>query len=413
MMPPRPRILCVDDEPMVLAALRDTLRRRFDVTVAEGGQAGLNALGADGPFAVVVSDFMMPGMNGAEFLAFARVAAPDTVRVLLSGQATVENAIAVVNDGNIFRFLTKPCAPPDLLRALDDAVEQSRLLTADNALVERKLDSISAQLLQAERLASIGTLAGAIGHELMAVAAELIEASEPIRHDAALGRAPSPESLELLSRTQNRVMLHARNLLALGSPVPQEPDGATDLRRAVRDVLHMLRGAGQFRQVAVRLDLPATTVPVLIEPAPLQRVLLNVIKNAVEALASVRRPDPTIAVAVVESAGGRAATCTVTDNGAGIEPAHLPLLFEPYFTTKARHDGAGLGLFAVQQIMRAAGGDVSVEARGGSGTVFALTFPSADMGVEGGRHSVSLDSAETQMADPIKGPAIRLERRLA
>ena len=80
----RPRILCVDDEPLVLAGLANTLRRRFDVTTAVGGQEGLRALGDQGPFSVVVSDFMMPGMNGAEFLSFARVASPDAVRILLT-----------------------------------------------------------------------------------------------------------------------------------------------------------------------------------------------------------------------------------------------------------------------------------------------------------------------------------------
>lgn len=373
----RPCVLCVDDEPQILAGLVNTLRRRFDVTTAEGGQAALRLLGGSESFDVIVSDFMMPVMNGAEFLAIAKVAAPDAVRILLTGQASMENAIDVVNQGNVFRFLTKPCSPDDLMRALDDAVEQARLQTADNALVGRKLQAMSQQLLRAERLASTGTLAGAIGQELSSVADELVAASEPIERAAAAGLVPSPESLELLRRTRNRLVLHAQSLLALGKTAVRPDQMAADLGRAVTDVLHMLLGAGLLRDVRVRLDLPAASQWVHIEGSALQRVLLNVIKNAVEAATSERGDGEAPALSVEVSASEGKVACTVSDNGPGIQPGHLPLIFEPYFTTKAPDDGAGLGLFAVQQIMREAGGEVSVDSRPGRGTAFTVRLAPA------------------------------------
>lgn len=162
----RPRVLCVDDEPRVLEGLRDTLRRHFDLRTAVSGAEGLRHLSEDAPFTVVMSDFAMPGMNGAEFLAQARLAAPETARILLTGQATLGNTIDAVNKGNIFRLLMKPCTPADLVQAIEDAVEQARLLTADRALLQRQLDAMSGHLVRAERLASLGTIAGAIGHEL-------------------------------------------------------------------------------------------------------------------------------------------------------------------------------------------------------------------------------------------------------
>ena len=116
----RPRILCVDDEPAVLDGLRRRLRDRFEVRVATSGAAGLAALADDGPFAVVVSDMRMPAMDGAVFLQHVRERAADTVRILLTGYGDVESLAAAVNQGNIFRLLTKPC-PPDVLRATLDA----------------------------------------------------------------------------------------------------------------------------------------------------------------------------------------------------------------------------------------------------------------------------------------------------
>jgi response regulator RpfG family c-di-GMP phosphodiesterase len=136
---PRPRILCVDDEPNVLEGLSRTLRTLFIVETAIGGRLGLEILRAKGPFVVVTSDLRMPLMNGVEFLSRAREIAPDAVRVLLTGQGDMEAAIGAVNDGNIFRFLTKPCPTGVLVRSLMACAEQHRLLTAEKILLEQTL----------------------------------------------------------------------------------------------------------------------------------------------------------------------------------------------------------------------------------------------------------------------------------
>jgi response regulator RpfG family c-di-GMP phosphodiesterase len=134
-----PPILFVDDEPNVLAGLERQLRRRYAVTTATSGEAGLAALDAHGPFAVVVSDMRMPGMNGAQFLAEARRRHPDSVRLLLTGYAEVQAAIDAVNQGGLFRFLTKPCDTDTLTAALDAALAQHRLVTAERELLDRTL----------------------------------------------------------------------------------------------------------------------------------------------------------------------------------------------------------------------------------------------------------------------------------
>jgi response regulator RpfG family c-di-GMP phosphodiesterase len=135
-----PRVLCVDDEPNVLEGLRDSLRRSFDVHVAESGADGLALLQQDpDSFAVVISDMRMPVMSGAAFLNQARRIAPTAVRLLLTGHSDVEAAIRAVNDGQIFRFLTKPCPPGDLLRACAAGLGQHRLLNAERVLLEQTL----------------------------------------------------------------------------------------------------------------------------------------------------------------------------------------------------------------------------------------------------------------------------------
>ena len=112
------KVLFVDDEPNVLAAYERQLRKQFDVVTMQGGEAGLQAVTMSGPYAVVVSDFRMPNMDGIEFLSRVKGISPDTVRMILTGYADVQTAIEAVNEGNVFRFLTKQCPPDSLAKAV-------------------------------------------------------------------------------------------------------------------------------------------------------------------------------------------------------------------------------------------------------------------------------------------------------
>jgi CheY-like chemotaxis protein len=140
------RILFVDDEPNVLEGIRRTLRKQGEIYTAASGAEGLRVLSESAPFALVVSDMRMPIMNGAQFLAKVREHAPDTVRMILSGQADLQATIAAVNDGHIYRFLSKPCPPEQLLGAIEDGLKQYRLLTAEKVLLEQTLNG-SVQML--------------------------------------------------------------------------------------------------------------------------------------------------------------------------------------------------------------------------------------------------------------------------
>src|SRR5207253_2334943 len=115
------------------------LRKKFDLVIAVGGEEGLAAVAERGPFAVIVSDMCMPGLNGVQFLTRVREVAPDSVRMLLTGHADVPSTIGAINEGNIFRFLTKPCTPEAFGKALEAGVEQYRLITAEKDLLEQTL----------------------------------------------------------------------------------------------------------------------------------------------------------------------------------------------------------------------------------------------------------------------------------
>lgn len=134
-------ILLVDDEPSLLSALRRQLSETFDITTAEGGELALAAVtGArEDPFAVVVCDMRMPGMDGIEVLTRIKALSPDTVRIMLTGNADQQTAIEAINTGNIFRFFSKPCPIETLAEGLRAALDQYRLVTAERDLLEKTL----------------------------------------------------------------------------------------------------------------------------------------------------------------------------------------------------------------------------------------------------------------------------------
>lgn len=148
------RVLLVDDEQNILEGHKRVLRSVFNVHVALGGEAALAALESSGPFAVVVSDIKMPRMSGIELLEKIRKAYPKVVQIVLTGYANLELAINAVNSGYVFRFLTKPCSPPDLIKAIQASVDQHAMAEAaeELAIVTRLKDGLECTLRAFTRL---------------------------------------------------------------------------------------------------------------------------------------------------------------------------------------------------------------------------------------------------------------------
>jgi FixJ family two-component response regulator len=142
------RVLFVDDEPNVLDGIRRQLRTRLNIETAIGAAAGLAMIESKGPFAVVVSDMRMPEMNGARFLSKVNEISPDTVRMVLSGQADLDSTVAAVNEGHIFRFLMKPCDTEKLLEVVNAGIEQYRLINSEKHLLENTLNATVKVLLE-------------------------------------------------------------------------------------------------------------------------------------------------------------------------------------------------------------------------------------------------------------------------
>ena len=144
----KPAVLLVDDEPHVLSGYRRGLRKHFEVQTKERPADALELIRGGKEFAVVVSDYRMPEMDGVTFLAKVREIAPDTVRIMLTGQADQEATINAINESDVFRYLTKPCPVDSLITAISSAAEHYRLLNTERELLDGTLQQIVRVLIE-------------------------------------------------------------------------------------------------------------------------------------------------------------------------------------------------------------------------------------------------------------------------
>ena len=133
------KILFVDDDLNILTSLQRQFRSKFKIDTANSGELGLTKFKEQQSYAVVVSDMRMPGMNGVQFLSRVREVSPDSVRIILTGYADLPTVIDAVNEGNIFRFLSKPCHPDIISRTITECLKQYRLVQAEKELLEETL----------------------------------------------------------------------------------------------------------------------------------------------------------------------------------------------------------------------------------------------------------------------------------
>ena len=133
------KVLLVDNDVHNLTSFERNFRLKYKIVTARSGEEGLETIEADGPFAVIIADYYMPGMNGVQFFSLAKQIAPDSVRIMFSGIADITVLIEAINDGDIFRFLSKPCPTERLAQILASTVERYCLVASEKEVLEQTL----------------------------------------------------------------------------------------------------------------------------------------------------------------------------------------------------------------------------------------------------------------------------------
>lgn len=247
-------------------------------------------------------------------------------------------------------------------------------LRALNASIEAKLEETRGSLLLAERRATLGTLAGGVGHELRNIAQIQVAAVDELAAAIAANedvRELAKQILPDLERVGEHITQHGQRLMQLARPGPDHVQ-PLDLNQVVRDVVAMLRGAGKLHRVEVITELASASILVTVNRMRIEQILVNLIVNAVDAIGNSTGK---ITVDVHPSEERTRVICLVRDTGSGIPDDQLDKIFLPFFTTKPEDKGTGLGLPVAREIVASYGGTLTAESVVGQGTTFTFDLP--------------------------------------
>jgi signal transduction histidine kinase len=374
-----PRVLIADDDPAsrnTIAALLTPAGYR--IRFASNGEEALACVEEELPDLVLL-DVMMPGVDGFEVCRRLRAClhaeyVPIILVTALDGRKDIVRGLEAGADD----FLPKPvygaelrarCANLLKVRAYHQLLASER----DNALAT--VDALRQQVLRADRLATLGTFAAGVSHELNNIAQVLRSALEPPSHEvpAAVAEAEAQANREALTHVAQHVTELARSILRIARPT-ESTHLEAELGQTLKEVRDMLRLTGRTRHARVALVLPPEPCLIRANPVHAQQVFLNLLSNAADAV--VDTPEPSIEVGVRARPGGRL-EAWVQDNGPGMPPEVLARIFEPFFTTKAAGAGTGLGLPVVKQLVESWGGQILVQSQPGKGTRMVLDVPFA------------------------------------
>ena len=304
----------------------------------------------------------------------------------IQGESGIQNIYKFPLRADAFPEPFRPAASSD--RAEPPEPEQRTLNVAAAPLVAKNFEPIGRliifddvterveleeQLVQADKLSSIGLLAAGVAHEVNTPLAVISSYAQML----AKRVADDPGQTKILDKITSQTFRASEivnSLLNVSRTSPRE-FAEIDLNRTVQETLALIEPQLRKAQVEVETNLEPEAAAVTGNSARLQQVLLNLFLNARDAMPQGGRL--MISNEVREVAGEAVAAITVQDSGIGIDPAHLKHVFDPFFTTKGNHRGTGLGLAVSYGIVREHSGTMGVESEPGQGTSFSIELPLA------------------------------------
>ena len=385
-MGPRHTLLVVDDEPDVVQSVQDLLRRQFRVLGATRAEDGLRLL-REQEVHVVMSDQRMPGTSGVEFLARVRAEHPDAVRLLFTGYADLKAVIDAINQGHVYRYITKPWDTDELQAVLRqagelyDLVAERKRLLADLQARNQDLEKANAELKESNALKD--AFIRVASHELRTPLTILMGLPELALRTPGLPAAAADWFRRTLAAAQrmHRLVEQLLQMLRAGRferPLLRRP---TDLAALVREAADDVRPFAEQRRLELTLDLVPGLGTAEVDADKVRDSLNHLLLNAIKFTPDGGR----IEVSARRTPAGDA-ELRVRDNGVGIDAANMAHLFEPFFTERdvSKHSsgqfeflrrGLGLGLCVVRAFVRMHGGKVEAVSEPGRGSTFTITLP--------------------------------------
>ncbi len=396
------RVMVVDDSGSVRALVERMLSPEFHCTGFGDGVEALNAALRERPD-VIVSDVVMPNMNGYELCQRIRSepSLSDVPFILLTSQQDPDGRAEGLEQG-ADDYLGKPIRPRELLARvrsllrLHDAQAQIRRQKDAIASSHEQLLETQRQLVQSEKLAAIGAIAAGVSHEvnnplgfimsgvsqLIGLVRELAEAKSSSTTQKADALRDAEEIETEVNDGRDRIQSIVQSLRLLGAP-KEEPvwfNVEAEIERAISILQGKLTGVALTKDYGVGKQVCLTQGCVT-------QITLNLLANCVDGCA--KRSGSVIVVRTRHEATG--VEISVEDNGAGISAENLPRVFEPFFTTKPAGKGTGLGLSVCLNLAKRMGGTIQLNSRPGQSTVARIWLPTRSQDAGAAFHAARAD----------------------
>ena len=367
------RLLLVDDEEQFRQPIAKRLAKRgLTSDQAADGNECLSILDKKA-MDVVVLDVKMPGMTGIEVLRRITAKYPKTEVILLTGQASATDGVEGIKSG-AFDYLTKPIVLEHLFNKILQAYEKIQRLDAAKKEAEYR-KQMEQQMIVTERLASLGTLAAGVAHELNNPLAIIRESAGWMRQLFAreeLKDIPRHEDfIKALDKVEKGVDRASRITHQLLGFVGKSESAVSEINLAVlaEEAIQLISHEAKKREIKIVRQMEPSLDAVWSDAYQIRQVLLNLLTNATHAVDS----NGTITVAITDA--GDSQTVTISDTGRGIPRENLDKIFEPFFSTKSPGQGTGLGLFVSRGIVEKLGGTIKVDSKIGQGASFSVVLP--------------------------------------
>ena len=366
-------VLYVDDERNNLTVFRLVFSDEFAVRTAASGEEALAIL-AQEPVAVLLADQRMPGMSGIALAERVKERHPEVVRMIVTAFVDTRAALDAINQGEVYRFISKPWREDELRAVLRTAVDVFALGSM--------VGELQLKMLRSERLASLGFATAGVTHDMKTPLGTLTLGIDRLARQ--LGRLEDGAGATPLTGEMRRVLGDcrdaARQLRSLVESIRVHAKDKPPVRELVRPVelaesaLRICRGEILAR---AQLSFEQSEAPAVAgDPVQLGQVLLNLLVNAAQAIEPGEVGRHRVRLRVGARDGN--ALIEVSDTGRGIADDVLPRIFDPFFTTRTEEGGTGLGLAIVRDIVDHHGGRIDVQSAPSRGTTVSVLLPAAN-----------------------------------
>lgn len=324
---------------------------------------------------VLLLDYMMPSLDGVEVIDILKSdERTRPIQILMVTALSDRDSTVAALQAGASDYLIKPVVGRELRARVATHVqvaEYQRSLQDARRAAERELDSMKEQLLKLDRLASLGTFAAGVGHEIKNIATVLTSYTDLIHLAVSAQQLPRLKDVEALQEACRHITEHGQAILDFGASRDAQLD-TFEVVDVTRHVVDMLKVAGRTRRGKVVVEAPDGPLQIRYPRTAVEQVLINLVGNADDALEGATDGKVTVRV----SGRPKGIALTVEDNGCGMTPEVLAKASQPFFTTKPPGQGSGLGLSVVKRIVTDSGGEFSVHSRPGEGTQVSVVLPS-------------------------------------